>query len=96
MEIDSDCIVVGGGPKRKAATQHRKKGKKRKTTKKGSQKTVVETPVPNPHLYNIGVTEWWCRRAQRRSSWEASNTEEDADFDSGDEDDPFPRKEDFF
>ncbi|KAK0721901.1 hypothetical protein B0T26DRAFT_700629, partial [Lasiosphaeria miniovina] len=29
----------------------------RKTTK-GSQKTVTETPVPNPHLYNIEVTEW--------------------------------------
>ncbi|KAK0702118.1 hypothetical protein B0T26DRAFT_807906 [Lasiosphaeria miniovina] len=98
MEIESDCIVLGAGTKRKATTQQRKKGKKRKTTKKTSK--LVKDKASRPgraktHLYDLRVKEWWDRRAQRRSSWEVSNTDEDVFFDSLDEDDPFPRKEDF-
>ncbi|KAK0727562.1 hypothetical protein B0T26DRAFT_694981 [Lasiosphaeria miniovina] len=96
------------GRKRKATTQQRGKGKKRKTTKTAkTTKTVsrparvtrhitrasqAKTPGPDPHI--MDVAEWQARRVQRRQAWEnaAHTKEENEDFDSGDEDDPFPRK----
>ncbi|KAK3358360.1 hypothetical protein B0T24DRAFT_600243 [Lasiosphaeria ovina] len=58
-----------------------------------SPKIKIETPVPNPHLFNMEVTNWYGRRAERRRIWEnTADVEEEIFFDSGDENDPHPRK----